>query len=148
MVVHPNGAVVAVVEPSADVKSSWGRREQESATSGMASLLLELQLLTSVPARPASLRRPPTPRRARAPAAPHLAGPPRRVQSQRTGEEQAAALAARLEPRAGRLEPPFVPWLTPAGELEPPLPVAWSLPPFGPGDRGCGMRETDLERAR
>jgi hypothetical protein len=66
MVVHPNGAVVAVVEPSADVKSSWGRREQEAATSGMASLLLELQLLTSVPARPPSFRRPPTPRRARA----------------------------------------------------------------------------------
>jgi hypothetical protein len=29
-------------------------------------------------------------------------------------------------------------------ELEPPLPGAWSLPPFGPGDQGCGMRETGL----
>jgi hypothetical protein len=89
MVVRPIRAVVTVaaVEPSADVTSPWGRREQDVATSGMVSLLLELQLLTLVPGRPSSLRRPPA---RGASAAPHLAGHPRRVQSQRTGEEQAA----------------------------------------------------------
>lgn len=67
MVVRPIRAVVTVaaVEPSADVTSPWGRREQDVATSGMVSLLLELQLLTLVPGRPSSLRRPPAPRRAR-----------------------------------------------------------------------------------
>jgi hypothetical protein len=135
MVVRPIGAVVviAAVEPSADVTSPWGRREQHAATSGMASLLLELQLLTSVPAWPSSRSSPRAAHRQLL-AWPVLQGVCRASEPKRS--KRRPWLSARLEPCAGRLEPTFIPWLALAGELEPLLTGAWSLPPLGPGDRG------------